>query len=283
MKKLKNVKSGDKLDILQALSNCDAATESDIPWISLGSKELRQRWCVMDMKAALELFKGQVQGSEGMSYQEVVNRVLTRLIADDPGGCDDRWNPGFDGDVTELKNTGARKKQDEQNRALRNGSKKEKVQADKARRLRLKSKSGQKSKIKSTLFVGSDDEEESEEDRSTEPRGSNNRGEIEERVSSADMAGSAEEQSNRHASHEISVSDKEKGGDYSNKDPSIATTEDNDGNEPDDSPCPVRARGSPHGTQGDETSSDDSDDSLFNEEADVGSELVDQLQLLRDA
>ncbi|KAI4187114.1 MAG: hypothetical protein L6R41_003020 [Letrouitia leprolyta] len=282
MKKLKNIKSGDKLDILQAFADCDAATESDIPWSSLGSKELRERWSAMDMKAALKSFKEQVPGSEVMNYREVVNRIYTRVMADDPGGFDDRWNPGLDGDVNELKHKGSRKKQDEQNRALRNGSKKEKVQADEARRQRLKQKSGREKKIKSTLFVGSDDEEESEEDRSREASRSNKGSEPEERVSSADVANSLEEQSQRDASHEESASDNEKGDDYSYNDPSIAMTEDNNDNGP--SPHLVRTRvGSSHRTKGEETSSDDSDDSLFNEADGAGSKLVDQLQLLRDA
>ncbi|KAL8994899.1 MAG: hypothetical protein Q9188_006939 [Gyalolechia gomerana] len=280
MKKLKNIKSGDKYDILQAFADCGAATESDIPWKSLGSKEFRERWSAMDLKAALKLFKGQVPGSDMMNYQEVVNRVYTRLMADDPSGFDDRWNPGNDGDVNEVKKSGSRKEQDEQNRALRNGSKRERVQADEARRLRLKRKSGEEPKIKSTLFVGSDDEEESEEDRS---RASHKGDEDEERTFSPNVADSVEEQSHSCASHERSMSDKGKGEDYFSYVPSIATTEENHDTAPDASPCPVRARVPPPRPKGDETSSDESDDSLFNEEDGVGSELVDQLQLLRDA
>ncbi|KAL8936393.1 MAG: hypothetical protein Q9216_004952 [Gyalolechia sp. 2 TL-2023] len=282
MKKMKNIKSGDKYDILQAFADCGAVTENDIPWTSLGSKEFRERWSAMDMKAALTLFKGQVPGSDKMSYQELVNRLYTRLMADDPGGFEDRWDPGLDGDVNKQKRSGTRKEQDEQNRALRKGSKRERVQADEARRLRLKRKSGEKAKIKSTLFVGSDDEEESQEDRNG---ASKERDEGEGGMSSSNAEEIVEEQTQSResrASHEGRISDNEK--DYcSSNVPSIPTHEDDDDGVPDASPCPVRARVSPSRTKGDETSSDESDDSLFNEEEGVGSELVDQLQLLRGA
>ncbi|KAL9031221.1 MAG: hypothetical protein Q9196_000721 [Gyalolechia fulgens] len=279
IKKMKNIKSGDKYDILQTFADCGAVTESDIPWTSLGSKEFRERWSAMDMKAALKIFKGQVPGSDSMSYQEVVNRVYTRLMAADPGGFDDRWNPGIDGDINELKKRGSRKEQDEQNRALRNGSRRERVQADEARRLRLQQKSGEKPKIKSTLFVGSDDEKEMEGDRSRDSRASSKGDEDEERVSSPNLANSVEEQP---PSHEGRTLEKQKGDDKSSKEASIATIEDNHDTVPDTPPCPVMPRGPPPRTKVDWTSSDDSDDSLFNEEV-IGSELVEQLQLLREA
>lgn len=262
MKKLKNMKSGDKYDILQAFADCGAPTESDIPWMSLGSKEFRERWSAMDLRAALELFKGQIPGSERMSYQEVVNRVYTRLMADDPSGFDDHWDPEVDGDVSKLKKKGTRREQDEQNRAMRNGTKRERVQAEEARRLRLQRQAGERSKIKSKLFVDSDDDKEVEEDQSSEYRDTKEGDGDEETRSTPD-----EEDSDEHLRRE----------------PSAATTEDDEATPADASPCPVKVQPSSLHAEVDETSSDESEDSLFNANDDLGSELMDQLQLLRDA
>ncbi|KAL8721740.1 MAG: hypothetical protein Q9225_001638 [Loekoesia sp. 1 TL-2023] len=283
MKKLKNMKSGDKYDILQAFADCDAPTESDIPWMSLGSKEFRKRWSAMDLRAALELFKGQIPGSERMSYQEVVNRVYTRLMVDDPSGFDDHWDPEVDGDVSKLKKNGTRRQQDEQNRAIRNGTKRERVQAEEARRLRLQRQAGETSKIKSKLFVDSDDEKEVEEDQNSEYRDTEEGDGDEETRSTPYAADSMEERPHGRASCESNVLDDGNGYEYLRREPSAATTEDNEATPADASPCPVKVQPSSLHAEVDETSSDESDDSLFNENDDVGSELVDQLQLLRDA
>ncbi|KAL8840227.1 MAG: hypothetical protein Q9170_001434 [Blastenia crenularia] len=291
-KKLNNMKPGDKYDILQAFADCTATTERDIPWMSLGNEKLRKRWSVTDLKAALEIFKSQIPGSENMNYQEIVNRVFTRLMADDPNGFDDHWDPEIDGDVNQLTKKDTRKIQDEQNRTLRNGSRKGKALAGEERRLRLKRKLGGKSKIKSKMFVYSEDEGQSEEEQGSEHEQITEEDEAEERNSRTNTASSAEKESRGRANFERNVLDEDGSDGHPSKKPSTASSED-EGTPADPSPCPVRPRSSPQRAELDETSSVESDNSLFNDDGEndsddgnhdgIGTGLVDRLQLVRDA
>ena len=290
-RKVRNMKTGDKYDILQALADCDAVTESKIPWISLGTEEFRERWSPMDLKAALEVFRGEIRGSEGMSYQEVVNRVYTRLMADNPGDFEDRWDPAVDGDLNTTKKKGTRREQNEQNRAIRYGTGKERMQAEEARRLRLerqrsKRQSGPKLKIKSKLFIDSDDEEEVVgEDCHNDRRRSKTQDENEdeeERVSQR-VTDSVDGESPDHTTPERAVSEQENQRERLSREHTDATMEDDEDMSVDDSPCPRNMRPSPPHAETDGISSDDSEDSLFNSNDGIDNTLVDQLQLLRNA
>lgn len=265
VKKLKNMKAGDKYEFLEAFANCGAATEKDIRWMSLGSKEFRQHWSAMDFKGALELFKRGIPGSDKMDYQEVVNRVLTRLMAEDPDALDDRWDPDADGDINKIRKYPSRRELREQ-------------------RLLVQQPSAKSSKFKSTEFVDSDEEEEEvEEDQSIDHEAEKDANDDnEERLFLPSIADSAEEEVNGQASSEIGVSGGERDDERSSKHPSAATTADTEevDNASSDSDTGELSTPTPR-SKVDETSGDDSDDSLFNDGS-VEEELVDQLQQLRE-
>ena len=90
-KKVVNMLPGDKYDILQALANCGAYEEGNIPFKSLGSEAFRAVWSTIDCKTAWAMMKDEVPGSEKMSYQNVVNRLLTRLMAEESDRLDVHW------------------------------------------------------------------------------------------------------------------------------------------------------------------------------------------------
>ncbi|KAL9019037.1 MAG: hypothetical protein Q9185_003688 [Variospora sp. 1 TL-2023] len=275
MKKLKNMKPGDKYEFLQAFADCGAPLEKDIRWMALGSKEFRARWSVMDFKAALEVFKKQVPGSDRMSYQEVVNRVLTKLMAEDPEGFGDRWDPDVDGDVNQIRQHPSRREQSE-------------------RRLWMAQHPGQSSRFKSKEYVDSDDEEEGEEeedeDEEEEEEEEEEEAEVEWNVDddenhSVGVGDSAEDEVSGQASPEISASKEEQDEARRSMQPSTANGEDNgdltdtissdfDGRHV----SALTPRSKVH-----DASSDDSDDSLFYDDGcsdndSIEGELVDQLQ-----
>ncbi|KAL8854036.1 MAG: hypothetical protein Q9221_001159 [Calogaya cf. arnoldii] len=157
MRKLRNMRTGDKYDFLQLFANCDAASESHIPWNSLGDKAFRKRWKNMDMKAALEMFRKQVPGSERMNYQEVINRVYTKLMAESPSSFDDRWDPKVHGDISEVAKDG-RERKNSSDGLPRSEQRQEKSQQ----------RSQRYKKPKSAMLVDSNDDEEDEEEDEVE-------------------------------------------------------------------------------------------------------------------
>ncbi|KAI4151443.1 MAG: hypothetical protein L6R39_002041 [Caloplaca ligustica] len=316
MKKLTNMKTGDKYDFLQAFAECGAPTEKDIRWNTLGDHELRQRWSAMDFKAALALFKSQTPNSDRMSYQELVNRVLTRLMAEDPDGLEDRWDAEVDGDINKIQKKSARQRQREQ--------------------MLSKAQNPQKrSKIKSKDFIDSDDEAEAEEEQSSNTKAKGEEGRkfadnadghpprimgdstdegsdwrpsseigasgegrdgehrdrqlrasiAKNRHPSPSVADSAEEGSNGHR-HPVIVASDEGQDEEQRSSQSNASTRENkeevEGNAVSSSEGGELSTPTPHG-KADDSSSDESDDSLFHDGGSVGGELVDQLQRLRDA
>ena len=98
-RKVANMKHGDKYDLLQILSNCNAAEESEIPWKYLGDAEFQAKWSKLERVAAWEMMKNEARTPEGMDYHDVVNRLLTRMMAEDYERLDDRWDPERDEDV----------------------------------------------------------------------------------------------------------------------------------------------------------------------------------------
>ncbi|KAI4207953.1 MAG: hypothetical protein LQ346_000290 [Caloplaca aetnensis] len=292
VKKLKNMKTGDKYDFLQVFADCGAATEEDIRWTTLGSKEFRQRWSNMDFRAALEIFKSQVPGSDNMSYQQIVNRVLTRLMAEEPDRLHDRWNPDVDGDINIVGKRPSRREQSE-------------------RKMWMAQNPTKSSKAKSKEFIDSEDDEEEEEayedrsrhresetDKDDNDRDGNDNdndhdidGDGDDTQSLLGVADSAEERPAGHASSEIGANDQKRDGKpqrrYSlarrvgyNADESASTSARL-------SSDPGRSANDPTHTPdvsystADEGSGDESDDSLFDEDGSVDGELVDHLQELR--
>ncbi|KAL9000905.1 MAG: hypothetical protein Q9169_000660 [Polycauliona sp. 2 TL-2023] len=266
MRKLRNMKTGDKYDFLQLFANCGAVSESKIPWRSIGDKAFRKRWTNMDMKAALEMFKFQVAGSKRMEYQEVVNRVYTKLMAENPGSFDDRWDPKVHGDINEAE------------------PKSRKPVSPCPKMLQSKQqRSGRYKTPKSAMFVVSDDDDEEELD---EPAANKEADRTNASSDSRDnnQADSLEEDGDGQQSPEIVESSDEAMAVASQRSsPRSASSMEKD----DD---PVTIPSSVTGTQSSksgpvldtELSSDsDTDDSLFN--GGSGDELVERLQLLRDA
>lgn len=97
--KIRNMKTGDRYDMLQALSTCGAMEEVNIPYKLLGDKAFRSRWSTVERKAAWQKFKEEVPGANGMDYRDVVNRLLTPLMTESAEKLEERWDPRRDGDV----------------------------------------------------------------------------------------------------------------------------------------------------------------------------------------
>ena len=94
-----NMKSGDRYDFLQALATCNAREEENIAWKLLGDEAFRSRWTVNERKAALQRFKNEVPEGNNMNYRDVVNPLLTKLMAESSHRLGERWNRGLDPDV----------------------------------------------------------------------------------------------------------------------------------------------------------------------------------------
>ncbi|KAL8788462.1 MAG: hypothetical protein Q9213_001685 [Squamulea squamosa] len=283
MRKLRNMRTGDKHDFLQLFANCDAASESNILWGTLGSNEFRKRWKIMDLKAALKIFKGEVPGSEKMSYQEVVNRVYTRLMAETPGGFDDRWDPEMHGDINKIEEGESWKR-------------KETLKAtpqSQHRQVTGKQRGGRFKRPKSARFVDSEDSDDNHEVKEVEANKEDNKTGAEDQDVERDEATdynnkrptedkSTGEKPNGQQSLEITESmdeDAATQGSRSNSASSMGSVD-----HPEavsfnakitevSRPDPILEAGS--------DSDLDTDDSLFN--GDSESELVERLQLLRDA
>ncbi|KAI4126249.1 MAG: hypothetical protein LQ347_005050 [Umbilicaria vellea] len=90
-RRVQNMLPGDKYDFLQALASCGAYEESNIPWKSLGAAPFRAVWSTIDCKTAWTLLKEEVPGFELMSYQNIVNRLLTKLMAEESNRLGEHW------------------------------------------------------------------------------------------------------------------------------------------------------------------------------------------------
>lgn len=108
-KRLRNMKLGDRYDFLEAFSTCGATDGGNIPWKSLGDAQFRAKWKSLDRKAAWEMFKKEVPGSDAMDFDDVVNLLLTQLMAEHSDRLHERWNPDVDGDI----NVGIRRERKE--------------------------------------------------------------------------------------------------------------------------------------------------------------------------
>ncbi|KAL8874060.1 MAG: hypothetical protein Q9174_000565 [Haloplaca sp. 1 TL-2023] len=165
-RKLRNMRLGDRFDFLQVFAECNAPTEQSIDWMFLGTPWFRDRWSTWDLRAALETFKGEVPGSEGMNYQDVINQLYTKLLTEDPAQFDDRWDPSVHGDINKVSTT----KEPSDVSDVANNEMKKKVRRQESRRVLREQKSGKKPKFKSAAFIKSDDESDAEKTSSQSNR-----------------------------------------------------------------------------------------------------------------
>lgn len=177
---LNNMKTGDRFDFLQALATCNAREEENIAWKLLGDEAFRSRWTVTERKAALQRFKNEVPESNNMNYHDVVNRLLTKLMAESSHRLGERWERGLDPDV----NVERRKQRLAEEESRREGLPKESRRKGLPKESRRKglpkegrrkglSKEVEDEKVKSDEFVISRDDEEQEYDvqEATEDKG----------------------------------------------------------------------------------------------------------------
>ena len=92
----KNMKAGDKCDLLEALLRCEAKEESEIRWLVLGKgEEWRSKWHIHDLKAGWEMLKEDTGLTEdlGKGYVDIVSQLLTRLKREEAESLEERWVP----------------------------------------------------------------------------------------------------------------------------------------------------------------------------------------------
>lgn len=93
------LKPGDRYDFLQAFATCKARDEGNIAWKSLGDQAFRSRWTTPERKAALQIFKSEIPDGNNMNYHDIVNRLLTRLMAESGDKLGERWDNEQDSDA----------------------------------------------------------------------------------------------------------------------------------------------------------------------------------------
>ena len=112
-RKVINMLPGDRYDLLQAILNCGAPTEGNIPWKSIGEKWWQGRWSTTERKAAWLVMKSSLPGSEDMDYRDIAYKLLPPLLEH---GILDRWDPSSyeQGRKQRKKNASAQTKRREQ-------------------------------------------------------------------------------------------------------------------------------------------------------------------------
>lgn len=153
MRKVANMKTGDQYALLQSILGSNAPAEGNIPWKSLGDEAFRATWTVADRKSAWLKMKQSIPGSGTIDYREIINRLITQILAEGTGELDERWDPEVDGDVSQIKPRKSKKAK---------GKERETASTESERRKRSKrSKEGHK-QARSNEFVveESDDKEE---------------------------------------------------------------------------------------------------------------------------
>ena len=96
MKRAQLMRSGDKYELLLALSTCTAFEEDNIPWKALGNEEFRAKWTAPDKKAAWQMMKERLSFAEQSDYQDIVNKLLTTQMYEDQN-LDEKWDPQIHG------------------------------------------------------------------------------------------------------------------------------------------------------------------------------------------
>lgn len=207
---LNNMKSGDRYDFLQALATCNARGEKNIAWKLLGDEAFRSRWTVTERKAALQRFKNEVPEGNSMNYRDVVNRLLTKLMAESSHRLGERWERGLDPDVNVERRKQRLAEEESRRKGLPKESRRKSVPKEGRRkglpkegRRKGLSKEAEDEKVKRDEFVISRDDEEQEydvqeatEDKETLSIQSDAYDEVEVEMSNEDMSAEA---SNRKA------------------------------------------------------------------------------------
>lgn len=88
-KQVKNMKSGDKYDLLNAILDSAAPKEENIPWRVIGDDGFRRRWSFSERKAGWLMLKEQIEGSEHMDYRQIIHQLLADLLSH---GVSERFN-----------------------------------------------------------------------------------------------------------------------------------------------------------------------------------------------
>lgn len=100
-----NMLPGDKYDILQAILQSRAFSESEISWKNLGQgEEFRDRWSSHHCKAAWSIIKAEAEegeeeegiirgGETGRGFMDRVTRISDQLVDREGDRLDDRWDP----------------------------------------------------------------------------------------------------------------------------------------------------------------------------------------------
>ena len=127
-KKVANMKPGDLFTFLQAILNCGAPVEGNIPWKSLGDERFRATWTGTDKKAAWSKMKQGVNGYDCRKYRDLASYMISRTLAQHADEIDHRWDPELHGDIneTELKRRKKRRGEKEEKSSDRGKQREEK-------------------------------------------------------------------------------------------------------------------------------------------------------------
>lgn len=163
MKRAEQMRPGDKLELLEALSGCRALIENNIPWQNLGDPEFKSRWKNSDKKAAWQMMKRDFAAPDWMDYQDVVNRLLTMHLA---GGenLNEKYDPEIHGYGRASRPMTTAEKAEAKKRKAKEKLEKQKIK----RREAKKASKGDKSyeykapAVKSAQFVADSDLEDDE-------------------------------------------------------------------------------------------------------------------------
>ena len=99
-RKAENMKTGDKQDLLSALTTCPAIDEENIPWRNLGSGEFKTKWTSHEKRGAWAKLRKEIPSADNEDYHELANRLYTKYLMTKGDSLEDRWDPDKDGDVT---------------------------------------------------------------------------------------------------------------------------------------------------------------------------------------
>lgn len=160
MKRAEQMRPGDKLELLEALSGCRALEKLSIPWQSLGSSDFTARWKTSDKKAAWQIMKRNFAAPDWMDYQDIVNRLLTMQLA---GGenLDEKYDPEVHGYGRAPHPMAAAEKVESKKKKMKEKLEKQKSKR-KAKHASKPRKADRASKVKSAVFVPESDIEDDE-------------------------------------------------------------------------------------------------------------------------
>jgi hypothetical protein len=114
LKRVANMRTGDQYALLQSILETNATSEGNIPWRSLGDEALRATWTAAERKSAWLKMKESISESDSMDYGEVINRLITRILAESDGEPNERWDPRLHGDVSQSKPRKSKKAKDKE-------------------------------------------------------------------------------------------------------------------------------------------------------------------------